>query len=186
MTRLFLTVTVVLSAYLVALAGCASSGASSLGRIPIRSAICVLQPTEGHTCSGVVRFVQAGGSVKVIADVSGLTSGAQHAIHIHEFGDVTSDDGTSAGGHYNPQGNRHGLPTTARRHAGDLGNLTADSAGNAHYEVTVSNISITGPKNPIVGRAVVVHAKADTGAQPTGAAGPRIAVGAIGIAKADR
>jgi len=88
----------------------------------------------------------------------------------------------SAGGHYNPEGHQHGLPDSENRHAGDLGNVQADSEGKAHYEITVSNISIQGPRNPILGRAVIVHAKPDDGGQPVGNAGARIACGVIGVA----
>lgn len=149
----------------------------------ITDAVCVLHPTEGNSAKGVVRFSRVKGGVKVVAEVQGLTPNAQHAIHIHEFGDCSSADGTSAGGHYNPKGHPHGLPSVEKRHAGDLGNLTADAQGNAHYELTVHNIRIAGPWNPIIGRSVVVHAQVDDGSQPTGNAGARISYGVIGVAK---
>jgi Cu-Zn family superoxide dismutase len=41
-----------------------------------------------------------------------------------------------------------------------------------------------GPANPIVGRAVIIHAKSDDGSQPVGNAGVRVGQGVIGIAKA--
>ena len=69
----------------------------------------------------------------------------------------------SAGGHYNPESHPHGLPESDTRHAGDLGNLQADNDGKVHYEITVSNISVAGTKNPIIGRGVIVHAKPDDG-----------------------
>jgi Cu-Zn family superoxide dismutase len=145
-------------------------------------AIAVLYPTSGSQCHGTVRFTQDGDSVKVTADVEGLTPGQQHAIHIHEYGDASKSDGMSAGGHYNPEKHPHGLPDTDNRHAGDLGNLQADAGGKAHYEITVNNITVAGEKNPIIGRSVIVHAKVDNGGQPTGNAGGRIACGVIGIA----
>jgi superoxide dismutase, Cu-Zn family len=145
-------------------------------------AVAVLHPTAGQKCHGVVRFTQAGDSVKVVADVDGLTPGQKHAFHIHQYGDCSSPDGMSAGGHYNPEGHQHGLPDAESRHAGDLGNLQADDQGKAHYEITVSNITIMSTKNPIIGRGVIVHAKVDDGSQPVGNAGGRIACGVIGIA----
>ena len=146
-------------------------------------AVCVMQPTEGNKCSGVIRFTQDGGKLKVVADIEGLTPNAKHAIHVHEFGDCTSKDGMSAGGHYNPEGHEHGLPEKSERHAGDLGNLQADNDGKAHYELTVDNASLAG-KNALLGRAVIIHAKSDDGGQPVGNAGARIACGVIGVAKA--
>ena len=149
---------------------------------PVVQAVVVLHPTAGQHCHGVVHFAQDGDSVKVVADLEGLAPGQRHAFHIHQFGDCTSADGMSAGGHYNPEGHQHGLPDTDKRHAGDLGNVQADSEGKAHYEITVDNISILGQKNPIIGRAVVVHAKPDDGSQPVGNAGARIGCGVIGVA----
>ena len=80
----------------------------------------------------------------------------------------------------------HYLPETEQRHAGDLGNLTADNDGKAHYELTVKNISVAGTKNPVIGRGVIVHAKVDDGGQPVGNAGGRIACGVIGVANAGK
>jgi superoxide dismutase, Cu-Zn family len=147
-------------------------------------AIAVLSPASGSNCKGVVRFTQDGEKVKVVADLEGLTAGQQHAIHVHEFGDCSAPDATSAGSHYNPENHPHGLVANPERHAGDLGNLQADANGKAHYEVTITNASIAGAKNPILGRAVIVHAKVDDGGQPVGNAGARIACGVIGVMKA--
>ena len=147
-----------------------------------KQAVAVLNPSQGNKCQGTVRFTEEGSSVKVVADLQGLTPGQKHAMHIHQFGDCSAPDGMSAGGHYNPEGHQHGLPEKDMRHAGDLGNVQADDQGKAHHELTVNNISIAGVKNPILGRAVIVHAKPDDGGQPVGNAGGRIACGAIGVA----
>lgn len=149
----------------------------------ISQAIAVVRPTSGNSCQGTVRFIQDGNSVRVVAEIHGLNPNAQHAIHIHQFGDASGADGKTAGGHYNPEKHDHALPGKMIRHAGDLGNLSADASGRAHYELKVDNISIAGLKNPIIGRGVIVHAKADDGGQPTGNAGPRIGCGVVGIAK---
>jgi Cu-Zn family superoxide dismutase len=146
-------------------------------------AIAVLTPTAGSSCHGIIRFAATGLGLKVTADVEGLKPGQQHAIHVHEFGDCSAPDATSAGSHYNPESHPHGLPSTAERHAGDLGNLTADAQGKAHYEIEITNASIAGPKNPILGRSVIVHEKLDDGGQPVGNAGARLACGVVGLAK---
>ena len=151
----------------------------------LTGAVAVLVPTETNECRGVVRFFQHGKHVHITAKLEGLSPGAKHAMHIHEFGDLTSSDGKSAGGHYNPDGHPHALPGDPIRHAGDLGNVQADASGAAVYELTVENLTVAGLKNPIIGRGVIVHAKEDDGGQPTGNAGPRIAMGVIGIAKSD-
>jgi Cu-Zn family superoxide dismutase len=169
---------------LIASAVCFGPALSSKAADPaaVHAAVAVLHPTAGQKCHGVVRFTQEGDSVKVVADIEGLSPGQKHAFHIHQYGDCSGPDGMSAGGHYNPEGHQHGLPESENRHAGDLGNAQADSDGKAHYEITVNNVSIMGEKNPILGRAVIVHAKTDDGSQPTGNAGGRIACGVIGVA----
>jgi Cu-Zn family superoxide dismutase len=144
--------------------------------------VAVLSPTEGNQTSGVVTFKPAGqGKVEVVATITGLTPNSKHAIHIHQYGDVTSKDGKSAGDHYNPLGHQHALPDKKTRHAGDFGNLEADASGNARLQLTVDNLSLAGRLSPIIGRAVVVHAKPDDGSQPSGNAGDRLAVGVIGV-----
>lgn len=148
----------------------------------VMKAICVLHATDGNDVSGTVTFTKTADGIKVIADVSGLTQG-KHGFHVHEFGDCSAADGTSAGGHFNPEGTKHGAPNDVERHVGDLGNLQADANGNAHYERTDTYIALRGPHS-IIGRAIIVHAgEDDLTSQPTGAAGARVACGVIGIAK---
>jgi Cu-Zn family superoxide dismutase len=159
-----------------------SPSISTLAAEGSSQAVAVLHPTSGQHCQGVVRFTQEGDSVKVVADLEGLNPGQKHAFHIHQYGDCSAADAMSAGGHYNPEGHQHGLPDSQNRHAGDLGNVLADDQGKAHYAITLDNISISGQKNPIIGRAVIVHAKMDDGGQPVGNAGARIGCGVIGIA----
>jgi Cu-Zn family superoxide dismutase len=69
------------------------------------------------------------------------------------------------------------------RHVGDMGNITADANGKAHFEWTDDLLSFWGPHS-IIGRGLIVHAGTDDlHSQPTGAAGPRAGCGVIGIAK---
>ncbi len=148
----------------------------------ITKAVAVLHPTKGHSVSGIVWFEVVKNGVRVIADVSGLTPG-KHGFHIHEFGDCSADDGTSTGGHFSPGGMPHGMPSSTKRHVGDLGNIEADKNGKAHLDYVDSTISLKGT-NSIIGRGVIVHEKEDDlKTQPTGAAGARFACGVIGIAK---
>ncbi|HLR31216.1 MAG TPA: superoxide dismutase family protein, partial [Fodinibius sp.] len=128
--------------------------------------------------SGTVTFTAAGDSVQVQAEISGLSEG-NHGFHIHQYGDCTAPDGSSAGGHFNPDNNDHAGPTDSPRHMGDMGNIEADAEGNATLNYGDSTISI----DQILGRAVVVHGgEDDLESQPSGDAGPRIGCGVIGVA----
>ncbi|MBD3336247.1 MAG: superoxide dismutase family protein [Candidatus Eisenbacteria bacterium] len=148
----------------------------------ITAAVAVLHPTEGHDVEGTVRFEQAAGGIKVTADVTGLSPG-KHGFHVHETGDCTAPDASSAGGHFAPDGNPHGAPTDEERHVGDLGNITADENGEAHLEWTDDRLAFAGPHS-IIGRAVIVHGgEDDLTSQPSGDAGPRVACGVVGIAE---
>ncbi len=149
---------------------------------PVTEAVAVLHPTEGSDASGIAHFVDSGMGIRVIVDMEGLSPG-DHGFHVHEYGDCSARDGTSAGGHFNPDGQSHGAPTDTERHVGDLGNISADGTGMAHLEWTDTYLSFSGPHS-ILGRGVIVHAGADDlTSQPTGNAGGRVACGVIGIAR---
>ena len=137
----------------------------------------VISPTEGNEAQGTVEFTQEAGGVRVIANLTGLTEG-DHGFHIHEKGDCSAADGTSAGGHFNPENKAHGAPDAAERHVGDLGNITADASGQATYNRLDTHLELNGDNN-IIGLAVIVHALPDDFSQPTGAAGARVGCGVI-------
>ncbi len=148
----------------------------------ITRAVAVLYPTKGNSVFGIVKFEAVSEGIRIVADLTGLTPG-KHGFHIHEYGDCSAEDGTSAGGHFNPAKMPHSSPSSKERHVGDLGNIEADKDGKAHLDYVDAMISLTG-KNSIIGRGVVVHEKEDDlKTQPTGAAGARIACGVVGIAK---
>ena len=151
----------------------------------VTEAVAVVQSASGSSVSGWVHFTQTADGVLVTADISGLKPKGKHAFHVHEFGDISSADAKSAGAHYNPEGHQHGGPDMAMHHAGDLGNIEADDKGHAHIERAVAGLTIAGDKNPVLGRAVIIHASEDDfTTQPTGNAGDRIGCGVIGVAKA--
>ena len=145
-------------------------------------AICVLYPTQGNTVTGTVTFTRTDAGIKIVADLKGLSKG-KHGFHIHEFGDCSAADGTSAGGHFNPMSMSHAGPMDNMRHEGDMGNIEADDSGNAHLEYVDKMISFDGIHS-IIGKSIIVHkGEDDFKTQPTGNAGPRVACGVIGLAK---
>ena len=140
-----------------------------------------LQPASGSKVQGQITFTQVGPNrVRVAGEVTGHEPGMK-GLHIHEIGDCSAPDAMSAGGHFNPQGAKHGA-TPAVGHVGDLGNLTFSDAGRATIDTTFEGLTLDrNAPNGIVGRAVVVHMGTDDlKTDPTGNAGGRAACGVIG------
>lgn len=163
-----------LSAMLL-VAGCAARSGGQA------SAQATLQPTQGQNARGNVTFTQLGEQVRVVASFKGLTPGG-HGFHIHEKGDCSAPDGTSAGAHFNPSGKKHGHPQQDEHHVGDLPMLEADASGNASLTVTLSGLSLGKGSDSIIGRGVIVHAAPDDfRTQPTGNSGGRVACGVIAL-----
>jgi Cu-Zn family superoxide dismutase len=149
-----------------------------------REASARLAPTKGSEVSGTATFVAVGNEgVRIAVNASGLEPGSVHGLHIHEKGDCSAPDATSAGPHFALPDQRHGDGHSSSHHAGDLGNLTADSSGNAKVTVTVPDSKFTlvsGRPLDVVGRAIVIHGgKDDMKSQPSGDSGPRVACGVI-------
>jgi superoxide dismutase, Cu-Zn family len=166
MKRTLLAITAVVIA-----AGCTSMPPSTSSP----SARATLAPTAGNRTSGTVTFEPRGDKIRVVAAVSGLAPGG-HGFHIHEKGDCSAPDGTSAGGHFNPTGKPHGDPAHADHHGGDMPMLVADASGNAMLDTLLDTVTIGGGAADIVGRAVIVHKDADDfKTQPTGNSGARVA-----------
>ncbi|MBW3540042.1 MAG: superoxide dismutase family protein [Planctomycetes bacterium] len=143
-----------------------------------KQAIAVLRPTKGQNARGVVLFHQTEDGTRLRGRVMGLAPG-KHGFHVHEYGDLRSPDGKSAGGHFNPAGHKHGRPGEAEHHYGDLGNIEANEEGVAMIDLHADWMKL----HFIIGRSIVVHSGPDDlESQPSGDAGDRVALGVIGIA----
>lgn len=141
-----------------------------------------LDAKSNSSVSGNVVFTQDQGVVTMIAVLSGLSQG-EHAIHIHEKADCSSDDGKSSGGHWNPTGQPHGKwGDAAGYHKGDIGNLTANANGHATITKITDEwcIGCGDESKDILGKAIIVHQGIDDfKSQPSGAAGSRVSCGGI-------
>src|SRR5437867_6401683 len=169
---------------LVFAAGAAAAAAAAQPKPAVTHAIAVLIPGKDSKVAGTIHFKKEAGGVHVTGTVTGLGAG-NHGFHIHEFGDCSAADFTSAGGHFNPAGNPHGGPKDAKRHEGDMGNIEAAAGGSATIDYVDAEMGFEGVKS-ILGRGVIVHANPDDfKTQPTGNAGGRVACGVIGVAKAE-
>src|ERR1700693_2161039 len=122
----------------------------------VTKAAATLEPKSGSKVTGTVTFTKVGDDVQVVADIQNLTPG-KHGFHIHEKGDCSAADASSAGGHFNPTHQHHGGPMTAEHHTGDLGNIEADASGKAHLDWK-GKMSLSGADS-IIGKSIVVHEK---------------------------
>jgi superoxide dismutase, Cu-Zn family len=162
----------------------ADRGSSQQGRLAVAnvtpSRAATTQPAMNNV-RGTVTFTPEGDeAVRVSVEVTGLPPNSTHGFHVHEKGDLSAPDLSSAGAHWDPHGTqRHGGPEDDHKHAGDLGNLTSDGSGKATLNTTLRGVSLNG-QNSLVGKSVIIHAKADDlKSQPSGDSGGRIAGGVI-------
>src|SRR5690554_4335791 len=145
------------------------------------TAIAELSAASGSNVTGTATFTQASnGTVKMVLRVENLSPG-EHAVHLHENGDCSAPDATSAGAHWNPTGDPHGKRGANGFHAGDIDNLNVGDDGIGTLEMEFDDWSIGGSEETnILNKAVIIHADADDfESQPAGDAGGRIACGAI-------
>jgi superoxide dismutase, Cu-Zn family len=131
---------------------------------------------------GTATLTQSMGMVHIQLDVKNLKPGP-HALHVHMTPKCEGPAFTSAGGHFNPAGKKHGLQNPEGPHAGDMDNFTVAADGTAKTTVMAKGITLGSEANSVFangGTALVIHAAADDmKTDPAGAAGDRIACGVI-------
>jgi superoxide dismutase, Cu-Zn family len=139
------------------------------------SASAQLAARSDSTAAGSATFTEKDGSLQITAQITGLSPG-EHGFHIHDVGDCSAADASSAKGHFNPSGKQHGHHDSDSHHGGDMPNLVANSQGDAHWIGQIKGISLT----DVVGRSVVIHADPDDyKSQPAGNSGKRVACGVV-------
>jgi len=162
-----------LSAALAGAWACASSK-------PDPTALAIIEPKSGSNVSGKVIFTQlSSGETRVEATIQNATPG-RHGFHLHEKGDCSAADATSAGGHFNAAGNPHAGPADPARHNGDFGNIEIGADGKGKMTMTTNMLTVLPGPNSVVGKAVIFHDKEDDlKTQPTGNAGARFGCGVV-------
>jgi Cu-Zn family superoxide dismutase len=131
---------------------------------------------------GAAELTQTPSGVLIRLSIKDLPSG-EHAFHVHGVGKCEPPF-TSAGGHFNPGGKKHGLMAMEGHHAGDMPNLHIPQGGTLVIELVNNAITLDkGKPNSVFqpgGTALIIHAgKDDYKTDPTGEAGGRIACGVI-------
>ncbi len=131
---------------------------------------------------GSVQLVETPHGVLLKLALKGAVPG-EHAFHVHAVGKCEPPF-TSAGGHFNPAGKKHGLAVAEGAHAGDMPNLHIPASGELMVEILNGGVTLAkGKPNSVFdadGSAIVIHAGVDDyKSDPTGNAGDRIACGVI-------
>lgn len=161
-------------------AGLMLSGCATL-ESPRPQATAELKNAKGETV-GTANVWEDADGVRIAAQVRGIPPG-KHGTHIHAVGKCDPADFMSAGGHFNPEGKKHGLKSPAGPHAGDLPNLEVGMDGTGRLEYVNKRVTLgAGPASLFgaAGSALVIHANADDDmTDPTGNSGGRIACGVI-------
>jgi len=140
--------------------------------------------TQGSQATGQLTITREGDGARIRGQISGLAPNGQYGFHIHETGDCSAPDASSAGEHFNPTGQPHGNPASGAHHVGDLTNIGSDATGSALVDVMAPGVTLGGDTSTsIVGKAVIVHESADDySSQPAGNTGNRLGCGVIELA----
>jgi superoxide dismutase, Cu-Zn family len=139
-----------------------------------------LKDAQGKDVGSVVVSDQGSG-VALQLQLHDLTPG-EHAIHFHQVPKCEAPDFKSAGGHFNPEGKKHGFDSPEGHHAGDVKNFTVGADGKAKVKLEDADVTLKeGPHSLLrSGAAIVVHAKGDDyKTDPSGNSGDRVACGVI-------
>ena len=172
--------TVAILSMIAMLGGCASTntGAPAASATGARAN---LEARSGSNVAGTLQVSAMTDGVHVSGQVSGLAPNSDHGFHIHEKGDCSAADASSAGGHFNPGGQPHGKIGASPHHLGDQMNIHADANGVATVDAHFAGVTLgSGQANDAMNRALVVHADPDDyTSQPAGNAGKRVACGVI-------
>lgn len=144
-------------------------------------ATATISGASGSNVTGTATFTQRDeGEVHLMLRVENVPAG-EHAVHLHEKGDCSAADATSAGAHWNPTNEEHGRRGEGSFHSGDIENMTVGDDGIGTVDMNVEGWSIGGGDgSDILNKAIIIHADPDDfTSQPSGAAGARIACGVI-------
>ena len=144
-----------------------------------KNATATIEARSGSRVTGTATFEEMRDHVQVTVEIAGAAPG-EHGVHIHEKGDCTAPDASSAGPHFNPGGASHGAPNASSHHSGDFGNLTVGADGKGKLTLMTHDITLKAGPRSARGRAIVIHEKPDDlKSQPAGNAGARIGCGVI-------
>jgi superoxide dismutase, Cu-Zn family len=150
-------------------------------------AVAEMSGPADSTVRGTVTFTQEAGRVRLHAEFTGVPGEGAHGFHLHEKGDCSAPDFSSAGGHFNPGGTPHAGPHDTPRHAGDFGVVPIGPDGRGSLDLDTDLLTVEPGPASVVGRGLILHAAPDDFVtQPSGNSGARIACGVVELRDAAR
>ncbi|ANT59106.1 superoxide dismutase [Salipiger sp. CCB-MM3] len=150
----------------------------TLAAAPVAAATATAQlsGTDGSAIGTVTVTDTPSGMAHATVELQGLPEGV-HGIHIHETGDCSASDFTSAGGHLAGDA-EHGVMVEGGPHPGDLPNAHVPADGAVTVEAFLPDFDVESLMMDDDGSAFIVHAGPDDyESQPSGDAGSRLACG---------
>ncbi|QCU72327.1 superoxide dismutase family protein [Luteimonas yindakuii] len=146
----------------------AASGTAQEAFVPLASA-------SGSLVSGRATLVAVAGGVRVSGEVGGLVRNGAHGLQVHERGDCSAADASSAGAYFDPAAGADQRGVVA---GASTIRIVADAEGVARFDLQVPGAVLGGgAANDIAGRALVV-----SGATP-GSFSARVACGVIRVVR---
>ena len=134
--------------------------------------------------AGTVKFSDTKKGVKMTISLKNMSFGP-HGVHIHQMPVCEAPDFKSAGGHFNPDGKKHGFDNPDGHHAGDTPmnvSVGEDHTGEATLLMPALSLDPAAPNSIFAngGTSIVVHEHADDmKTDPSGNSGNRVACGVI-------
>lgn len=165
-----------LGAATIGLAACDKSGVET-GTPTVNGAraVAMVKNAQGVDI-GRATATEVAGGLRFTFDARALPPGT-HGVHVHTTGQCDAPAYTTAGGHWNPSGSKHGSMNPQGPHAGDMPNLIIGTDGRGTVGVTIPGATMAGLMDAD-GSAFVVHAGPDDlMTDPAGNSGGRIACG---------
>ena len=158
------------------------AGAAARAQAPKEIKVAITDSKGAAVGAATFKTVKTGVQVKL--ELMNLPAGP-HGVHIHTNAVCEAPAFTTAGGHFNPDGKKHGYLNPMGHHNGDMPdsvNVGTDGKGSATFVLTLVSLDPAAPNSLFLngGTSIVVQEKADDEmTDPSGASGARIACGVI-------
>lgn len=168
------------SAFIASLIVAAHAGAlnTAIAANSVNMAAAILESRSGSQVRGSATFIAAGDHIRVAARVAGLAPG-KYRFHLHETGDCSAADASSAKAYFNLGNKSPTRPTGTDKTTAEPALLVADAEGNANYQVELQGLTLSEGPAGILNRAVIVSSLTDDKNPAAATSGKRLACGVI-------